>query len=347
MTASRISFAGLARGLVLSAALVLAACSQEEPVPEGLELEPVTFATDWVAQAEHGGFYQAVALGLYEERGLDVTIRPGGAGANIPQLLASGAVEFGMGSNSFIPLNLVRAGVPARAVMAAFQKDPQVLITHPREDIQSLEDMQGKPIMISDATRTAWWPWLEARFGFEESQIRRYSGNVAPFLVDPQAIQQGYITSEPYLIERELGEAPHVYLLADHGYPSYATLVIAMQSMIDERPELVEAFVQASIEGWRSYLEGDPSAAHALIKRDNPDMSDELLSQARQKLIDFAIVFPPDTADYDIGAMTHERWHNFFTLMATAGIYEADLDYSKAYTQEFIYMPGDLSPETE
>ena len=151
----------------------------------------VRFATDWKAQAEQGGFYQAKALGLYEKAGLDVEIRGGGPGINIPQLLGAGAIEFGMGSNSFIPLNIVKAGVPAKAVMAAFQKDPQVLITHPRDDIGTLEDMVGKPIMIADATINAFWVWLRAEYGFSDRQIRKYTFNLAPFLVDKQAIQQG------------------------------------------------------------------------------------------------------------------------------------------------------------
>ena len=163
-------------------------------------LEPVSFATDWKAQAEQGGFYQAKALGLYEKAGLDVTIRGGGPGVNIPQLLGAGAIDFGMGSNSFIPLNMVRAGVPAAAVMAAFQKDPQVLITHPREDIKSLADMKDKPVMIADASVNAFWVWLKARYGFSDRQIRKYTFNLAPFLVNEQAIQQGYVTSEPYTI---------------------------------------------------------------------------------------------------------------------------------------------------
>ena len=142
----------------------------------------VRFATDWKAQAEQGGFYQAKALGLYEKAGLDVEIRGGGPGINIPQLLGAGAIEFGMGSNSFIPLNIVKAGVPAKAVMAAFQKDPQVLITHPRDDVRSLEDMEGKPIMIADATINAFWVWLRAEYGFSDRQIRKYTFNLAPFL---------------------------------------------------------------------------------------------------------------------------------------------------------------------
>ncbi len=297
-------------------------------------LEKVTFLTDWIPQAEHGGFYMAKALGLYEDAGLEVVIRPGGAGVNVPQLLAARAVDFAMGSNSFIPLNMTRQGVPAKAIMAVFQKDPQVLITHPRDDITSIADMKGKPIMISDATRTAWWPWLEGKFGFEESQIRRYSGTVAPFLADPQSIQQGYVTSEPYLIARELGQEPQVYLLADEGYPSYATLVMTRDETIAERPDTVRAFVQASAEGWRRYLSEDPAPAHALIQADNPDMSEDLMMEARRRMISFAIVSGAD--DAPIGTMTADRWQTFYDEMAEAGLFEGDMDVSQAYTLDFV-----------
>ena len=249
-----------------------------------LALEAVTFATDWKAQAEQGGFYQAKALGLYEKAGLDVTILGGGPGVNIPQLLGAGAIDFGMGSNSFIPLNMVRAGVPAKAVMAAFQKDPQVLITHPRADITTLADIKDKPVMIADASINAFWVWLRAKYDFSDRQIRKYTFNLAPFLVNPKAVQQGYVTSEPYTIATRGGFEPQVFLLSDFGYPSYAAMVLAQNRLIDERPELVQAFVNASIEGWRSYIYGDPSPGNKLILAANPDMRQDIIDQAIEQI---------------------------------------------------------------
>src|SRR5258706_8624196 len=161
----------------------------------------ISFVTDWKAQAEHGGFYEAIAEGLYARAGLDVRILEGGPSVNVPQILAGGAADFGIGSNGFVPLNLVREGVKIKAVMAVFQKDPQVLITHPRPDIRSISDMKGQPIMIADASTVSFWPWLKARFGFSDTQIRKYTFNLAPFLVDPKAIQEGYLSSEPFTIE--------------------------------------------------------------------------------------------------------------------------------------------------
>src|ERR1700754_70644 len=232
------------------------------PSPPPLKVH-ITFVTDWKAQAEHGGFYEAVAEGLYAKRGLDVTIRQGGPDVNVPQLLAGGAADFGIGSNAFVVMNLVQQNVPLRVIMAIFQKDPQVLISHPRRDINSIADMKGKPILISSATMPSFWPWLRARYGFQDSQIRKYTNNLAPFLVDPNAIQEGYLTSEPYTIQEQAHFTPKVFLLSDYGYPGYANMVLVTQKWLDTNPKAVQAFVDASQQGWLRYLR-DPAKANAL-----------------------------------------------------------------------------------
>lgn len=305
-----------------------------------LALEAVTFATDWKAQAEQGGFYQAKALGLYEKAGLDVTIRGGGPGVNIPQLLGAGAIEFGMGSNSFIPLNMVRAGVPAKAVMAAFQKDPQVLITHKRDDIATLADIKGKPVMIADASINAFWVWLRAKYDFSDRQIRKYTFNLAPFLVNQQAIQQGYVTSEPYTISTRGGFEPHVFLLSDFGYPSYAAMVLAQNRLIDERPELVQAFVNASIEGWRSYIYGDPSPGNKLILAANPDMRQDIIDQAIEQIRRRGMLASPETEKNGLGAMSTARWQSFFMTMSENGVYPKALNWQDAFTTDFTTAPA-------
>ncbi|HEY1630654.1 MAG TPA: ABC transporter substrate-binding protein [Rhizomicrobium sp.] len=290
----------------------------------------VTFVTDWKAQAEHGGFYEAQALGLYAKAGLDVKILEGGPSVNVPQLLAGGAADFGIGSNGFIPLNMVRAGVPVKAVMAVFQKDPQILMTHPRGDVRSLAGMKGKPIMIADASVTAFWPWLKARYGFADTQIRKYTFNLAPFLVDPNAIQEGYLTSEPYTVENTAHFKPQVFLLADNGYPGYANMVMVPQKWIDANPRAVQAFVDATREGWRQYLFANPAPANALIKRDNAEMTDGLIAQAIAKMKSYGLVTPDH-----IGAMTGARWKLFFDAMSSEGLYPKNLDYKKAYDLRF------------
>ncbi|MBV9992597.1 MAG: ABC transporter substrate-binding protein [Alphaproteobacteria bacterium] len=296
---------------------------------------PVNFVTDWKAQAEHGGFYEALAEGLYARRGLDVKIVQGGPNVNVPQLLAGGAADFGIGSNAFIALNNVKAGAPIKAVAAIFQKDPQVLITHPRGDVKSLGDMKGKPIMIADASTSAFWPWLKAKYGFQDAQIRKYTFNLAPFLVDDKAIQEGYLTSEPYTIEQKGKFKPQVFLLADNGYPGYANMIVTTDSWIATKPDMVRAFVDASILGWTHYLYGNPKPANALIKRDNPDMTDDLIAQAIAKMKSYAMLEPAGLKLHRIGAMSDARWKTFFDTMVAEKLYAPNLPYRKAYTLDF------------
>lgn len=314
----------------LLAALVLIGAAPAQ------ELKKVRFVTDWKAQAEHGGFYQAKAKGIYAKYGLDVEIIQGGPSVNVPIQLGSEQAEFGIGSNSFIPMAMVQEGIPSRAVAAIFQKDPQVLITHPREDVKKIADMKGKPIMISDAAVGAYWVWLKASFGFDDSQIRKYTFNLAPFLTDESAIQQGYITSEPYQIEKEGGIKPKFFLLADENYPSYANLILASDAEIAKDPEAVTAFVAASIEGWQDYLTGDPSPANALIKADNPEMTDDIIAQAIGKMNEYHLANAGDAAKSGIGTMTEARWQDFFTVMSANGAYPASLDWKKAYTLDYL-----------
>ncbi|NCA69504.1 MAG: ABC transporter substrate-binding protein [Sphingobacteriia bacterium] len=301
-------------------------------------LVKVRLVTDWKAQAPHGGFYQAKARGFYAEQGLAVEIIQGGPAVNVPLLLGANQADFGIGSNSFIPLNIVQAGIPVVAVAAIFQKDPQVLITHPREDVRAIADMVDKPIMISDAGVGSHWVWLKARFGFTDRQIRKYTYNLAPFLADPSAIQQGYVTSEPYEIEQASGIAPQTFLLADEDYPSYGNLILASATRIEQDPEMVRAFVAASIAGWRDYLTGDPTPGNDLIKTDNPEMSDALLAHAIAEMNRHALATAADAASAGIGVMTDARWQSFFETMSSQGIYPPDLEWRHAYSLDFL--PG-------
>ena len=295
----------------------------------------IRFVTDWKAQAEHGGFYQALAEGLYAKRGLDVTIIQGGPEVNVPQLLAGGAADFGMGSNSFIVMNMLKQNVPIKAVMAVFQKDPQVLMSHPRRDINSIADMKGKPILISSASTTAFWPWLKARFGFNDRQIRKYTYNLAPFIRDPNAIQEGYLTSEPFTVQQQAGFRPKVFLLADYGYPGYANMVLVPQKRIDSDRKTVQGFVDATRLGWQRYL-ANPAKGNALIKRDNPDMTDDILKQAHDKMKAHQMVMSGDGKAFGLGSMTDQRWKLFYDTMAGLGLYPKGMNYKKAYDLTFV-----------
>jgi NitT/TauT family transport system substrate-binding protein len=301
--------------------------------------DAVTIGTDWRAEAEHGGIYQALATGLYKKYHLDVTIRQGGPNLNQAQLLAAGRYDFSVQSNSFELLNFIRAGVPVVAVASAFQKDPQVLIAHPGAGNDTLAAMKGKPILISAASRENFWKFLVKRYGFTDEQIRPYTFNMTPFLADRQAIQQGYLTSEPYAIELATGEKPVTILLADQGYQSYAALIATTRSTIDGKPDLVQRFVRATMEGWASYLGSDPSPANALIKKDNAEMTDAILAHAIEGMKQYGLVQSGDAETQGIGAMTDKRWHDFFDFASDAGLYDKDLDYRKAYDLRFVGAP--------
>ena len=326
--------------IALAAALALAACSpgqnpaSSSSAPAGQTT--LKFATDWHAQAEQGGFYQAVATGEYARRGIKVQIIQGGPSVNVPQLLASHAVDLGMGSNSFIVMNLAQEKAPVKAVAAFMQKDPQVLIAHPDQGIRSIADMKGHPILLSDASVTAFWVWLKAKYHFTDGQVRKYTFNSAPFLSDPKVIQQGYATSEPYTLEKQAHLKPAVFLLADEGYPGYATMALANDDLIKSNPKAVQAFVDGSAAGWKSYLEGDPKPGDALILKDNPEMTQDVLDQAREKMRSYGIVDSGDAKTGGIGVMTDARWKAFFDVASAQGVYPKTLDYKTAYTLQFV-----------
>ena len=297
--------------------------------------DKVSFGTDWKAQAEHGGFYQAVGAGIYAKHGLDVTLRPGGPQVNHAQLLAAGRLDFNMSSNSFIALNYIKENVPMIAVASLYQKDPAVLIAHPGQGNDSFAQLKGKPIMIGSDTRVGWWLFLKSKFGFTDDQLRPYTFNSAPFLANVSSVQQGYLGSEPFVIEGA-GVKPVVMLLADAGYMSYAALIQTSVKLTKENPSLVQRFVDASIEGWYSYLYGDPSPGNALIKKDNPEMTDALIAFGISKMKEYGIVDSGDALANGVGAMSDARWKDFHAVMAEQGLYPKDLDVRKAYTLDFV-----------
>ena len=322
------------RILVITALAALCACSQSHPTA-GPQKTLIRFATDWQAEAEHGGFYEALATGEYAKRGLDVHIIQGGSTVNVPELVASGAVELGDGSNSFIVMNLANAGAPVKAVAAFMQKDPQVLLAHPDAGIKTLEDMKGHPILLSDASKTAFWPWLKRRYGFTDDQVRSYNFDNRTFILNKNVVQEGYLTSEPYTIQKAAGFAPTTFLLADQGYPSYAAMVLAPTTMIAKNPAAVRAFVEASAVGWKNYLYGDPKPADTLILKDNPNMTEDVLAQARQKMRDYHLVDGGDAQTLGIGAMTDRHWAEFFMLASDKG----PANYKDAFTLDYLPNP--------
>ncbi|MFM7506315.1 MAG: ABC transporter substrate-binding protein, partial [Rubrivivax sp.] len=296
------------RALALAALFALAA-----QAPLAQAQEKFSYTTNWYAQAEHGGFYQALATGLYTKEGLDVTIRMGGPQVNIMQLMAAGQTDCVMGYD-VQTMKSWETGINAVTVAAAFQKDPQVLIGHPGV-VNKMEDLKGKTILISSAANTTYWPWLMATYKLEASQARPYTFNIQPFVADKNVVQQGYLSSEPYAIEKQAGFKPNVFLLSDFGWPPYSTTIVCLEKTVRERPRAVAAFVKASMEGWKSYLKGDPSPANALIKKDNPNMTDDKIAVGIRLLNETGMVFGGDVARMGVGIVTDDRMKKTYDML--------------------------------
>ncbi|HEY0224176.1 MAG TPA: ABC transporter substrate-binding protein [Pseudolabrys sp.] len=314
-------------------------------------LDKVRFGTNWVAEAEHGGFYQAVADGTYAKYGLDVTIVPGGPNVNNRILLPVGKLDFYMSANTLQSFDAVANNIPTVTVAASFQKDPQVLIAHPGVAAK-LEDLRKLTIYVSKEGMASYFQWLKADYGFDETKVRPYTFNPQPFLADARSAMQGYVTSEPYAVETQGGFRPKIFLLADEGFNAYSTLIETRRDLVEKRPDLVQRFVDASAIGWYHYIYGDNRAGNALIKQQNPEMTDALLSYSIAKMKEYGIVDSGDSLKLGIGAMTDARMKSFFDKMVRAGVAKSGLDLKRAYTLQFVnkgvgvdLRPKDLRPK--
>ncbi|MGC2320134.1 MAG: ABC transporter substrate-binding protein [Bradyrhizobium sp.] len=307
-------------------------------LPAGAQtaLDKVSFGTNWVAEAEHGGFFQALADGTYRNYGLDVTIVPGGPNDNNRMLLIAGKLDFFMSANTLMSFDAVANNVPVVTVAAIFQKDPQVFLTHPDSKIAKLEDLKPLTLFVSKEGISSYFQWLKSEYGFSEEKVRPYTFNPQPFIADKQSAMQGYVTSEPFAVEKAAGFKPGIILLADYGFNTYSTLIETRREIIDKKPDLVQRFVDASIVGWYNYLYGDNAPANAMIKKLNPEMTDELLAYSLSKMKEYGIVDSGDTQRDGIGAMTDARAASFFEKMVRAGVVRADIDFRKAYTLRFV-----------
>ncbi|WP_371877289.1 ABC transporter substrate-binding protein [Alsobacter ponti] len=296
----------------------------------------VTFGANWVAQPEHGGFYQAAADGTYARYGLDVTIVPGGPQVNNRLLLSAGKLDFYMGGNLVQTFSALEQDIPTLAVAAIFQKDPQVLLSHPGQGLDTFESLRKARLFLSKPIVASTFQWLKSEWGFTDGQLRPYAFSAAPFIADPGSAQQGYATSEPLTVEKQGGFKPNVFLLADYGFDSYATTIETRRDLVDSNPDLVRRFVEASIVGWYTYLYGDRSKGDAAIKAANPDITDELLAYSLAAMKARGIVDSGDALTLGIGAMTPERFASFYARMVKAGVTRSGLDPSRAYTLAFV-----------
>jgi NitT/TauT family transport system substrate-binding protein len=297
-------------------------------------LDKVSFGTNWVAEGEHGGFYQALADGTYRKYGLDVTIVPGGPSVNNRILLPVGKLDFFLSANTLQAFDAVEQNVPTIEVAAMFQKDPQVLIAHP--GIEKFADLKKLTLFVSREGVATYYQWLKADYGFTDAQVRPYTFNPQPFLANKQSAMQGYVTSEPFAVAKAANFTPQVFLLADQGFSAYSTLIETRRELVDKKPDLVQRFVDASIIGWYNYLYGNNSAANALIKKQNPEMTDELLAYCVTAMKKYGIVDSGDARTLGVGAMSDARMKDFFDKMVRAGVTKPTLDYRKGYTLQFV-----------
>ncbi|GAB1718031.1 MAG: perplasmic binding protein of ABC transporter [Nitrobacter sp.] len=330
----------LTAGLVL--ALGLTAGAAASPV-----LDKVSFGTNWVAEGEHGGFFQALADGTYKKYGLDVTIVPGGPNVNNRVLLISGKLDFFMTANTLQSFDAVANNVPVVAVAAMFQKDPQVFLAHPESKVTKIEDLKPLTLFVSKEGIASYFQWLKSEYGFSGAKVKPYTFNAQPFLADKNSAMQGYVTSEPFAVEKRAGFKPTVILLADAGFNPYSTLIETRRDLVEHKQDLVQRFVDASIVGWYTYLYGDNTAGNAMIKKLNPEMTDDLLAYSVAKMKEYGIVDSGDSLRDGIGAMSDARYASFFDKMVRAGVVRRDIDFRKAYTLQFVNkgVGLDLKPE--
>jgi NitT/TauT family transport system substrate-binding protein len=316
-------------GLVAALTAISPAAAQTTP-------DKVSFGTNWVPEAEHGGFFQALADGTYKRYGLDVTIVPGGPNDNNRMLLIAGKLDFFIAANTLMSFDAVANNVPVVTVAAIFQKDPQVFLTHPESKAAKLEDLKPLTLFVSKEGISSYFQWLKSEYGFSEEKVRPYTFNSQPFIADKQSAMQGYVTSEPYAIENAAKFKPGIILLADYGFNTYSTLIETRRELTDKKPDLVQRFVDASVIGWYNYLYGDNAPGNALIRKLNPEMTDELLAYSVNRMKEYGIVDSGDTLRDGIGAMTDARAASFFDKMVRAGVVRPDIDFRKAYTLRFV-----------
>ena len=320
------------KSIALSVVVALYAVSTAHAQP----LDKVSFGTNWVAQGEHGGFYQALADGTYRKHGLDVTIVPGGPNVNNRILLPVGKIDFFMSANTLQSFDAVAQNVPIVPVAAMFQKDPLVLLAHPDQGIEKLDDLKALTLFIGREGFATYFQWLKSDYGFDEKRVKPYTFNPQPFLADKRSAMQGYVTSEPFAIEQQAGFKPRVFLLANEGFNPYSTLIETRRDMVAKRPDLVQRFVDASIIGWYNYIYGDNRAANALIRKHNPEMPEALLTYAVATMKAYGIADSGDAAKLGIGAMTETRMQSFFDTMVRAGVVKPALDWRRAFTTQFV-----------
>ena len=298
--------------------------------------DKVTFATNWLAQGGHGGFYQALADGTYEKYGLEVDIQMGGPQMNNRPMLPAGKVDFLMTGNLLLSMDSVRNEIPTIVVASYFEKDPQAIIAH-KGQYSGWNDLANAPeILVSKDGQFSFWKWMTAEHGFKDESLRPYGYNLAAFLNDEKMVQQAYGTAEP-IYAAAAGADVETYLLADQGWSTYSTTIEARVDMVENNPNLVQRFIDASTVGWYNYLYGDNAAGNAAIISANPDQTLEKLTKEALQLKSLGIIDSGKQLEVGIGAIDMARVRAFYNLAVEAGILEAgSVDVAKVATAQFV-----------
>ena len=313
-----------------SAAVALGPLSRPH-VARAATATKIRFLTSWFAQAEHGGFYQALATGLYAKAGLDVSIDMGGPQVNGLQLLTGGNADIVM-SYDIQVLKAVENKLPVLTIASTFQSDLQGLMTHP--DVNGLADLKGRKIFIASTSRSTFWPWLRQRFDFADDQAAPYTFNLQPFLVDKTSAVQGYGTSEPFEAQ-QMGAEVKFFLFADDGYPPYGNPLVTTKDFAAKNPEATRAFLHATMLGWRDYLQ-NPAPGNELIKRANPKMDDARIAFAIARMRALNLLGSGDAAAKGIGTMTQARWQKTYDFPVAGKILAPTVPWTSAFTTQFV-----------
>ncbi|MCJ0764344.1 ABC transporter substrate-binding protein [Variovorax terrae] len=315
-------------GCLAAAALLAGGMAQAQ--------QKVVFATNWKAQGSHGGFYQAVADGTYKRYGLDVEIMQGGPQANPRPLMLTGKIDLMIPIGTIGMMDANKSKQPTILVGAFMQKDPTALMAHAGEYKNFADLRNAKTMYVAKASQFSFWQWMKARHGFSDEQYRPYNYAMAPFLADKKSVQQAYATAEPLYLAKD-GVKTDVFLLADNGWEAYANLIEARRDMVEKNPELIQKFIDASAIGWYNYLYGDRKGAYALIRRDNPEMTDDKLDQEVAKLQELGMIDAGDALTKGIGALNLVRLNRYVDDMVKAGVFKpGDVDMKTLATDRFV-----------
>lgn len=294
--------------------------------------EKFTLLTNWYAQAEHGGFYEAQAKGLYKQAGLDMTIKMGGPQVNVMQLLAAGQADCTIGDNGQA-LETWQSGAHAMTVATVFQHSPTVFISH--DKVTSPQQLQDKTFLLATEAYTSFWPWAKSTLGYEHTKIRPYTFSVQPFLADNNLVQQGYVTSEPFSVEKG-GKPFYVYPLSDWGYPPYGNSIICMADTVKKRPAALAAFIKASMQGWKEYLQ-DPTAGNVLIHKDNPRMGADQIAFGIAQMKKYQLVTGGDAQTMGIGIITVPRLKETWDMLVKNKLIDANkVPFDQTYTVDLV-----------